>query len=326
MGGHKGGKKKGGKKKVGRRDGKEATGNQARGNQQRLPSVRQQLASQDPPCTVHEIEADGNCLFRSLHDQLVGVVPGLDYRTLRATLLDYVEREAAFYASFVEDDETIDEYIARMREDGSWGGHIELHACARRYGVNVCVSQSNSPRWCIKEWPEDVMMLHITYHDGNHYNSVRTKDGAIARSMADGRAPMGVEPGGRTVNLRHSTARHSTARRATPPVRARTNPMARRPRWLQSPSLRLPEKGIATVEAGANTESAARSARAACERTWKANSCRRWRHWISHWKASTYNVSIQCNAAINSLVKLRKVSRFPSRRCTSRVYSPSRPL
>jgi hypothetical protein len=197
MGGHKGGKKKGGKKKVGRRDGKEATGNQpARGNQQRLPSVRQQLASQDPPCTVHEMEADGNCLFRSLHDQLVGVVPGLDYRTLRATLLDYVEREAAFYASFVEDDETIDEYIARMREDGSWGGHIELHACARRYGVNVCVSQSNSPRWCIKEWPEDVMMLHITYHDGNHYNSVRTKDGAIARSMADGRAPMGVEPGG----------------------------------------------------------------------------------------------------------------------------------
>ena len=34
------------------------------------------------------------------------------------------------------------------------------------------------------------MMLHVTYHDGNHYNSVRTKGGAIARSMADGRAPM----------------------------------------------------------------------------------------------------------------------------------------
>lgn len=188
MGGHKGGKRKGGKKKSGRPDG--TTEKKAGGNRQRLPSVRQQLASHDPPCAVYEVDADGNCLFRSLHDQLVGVVPGLDHGLLRQALLDYIESNAAFYASYVEDDEKIDDYIARMREDGSWGGHIELHACARRYGANVTVFQADSPVWCIKEWPEDAMMLYVTYHDGNHYNSVRTKAGGIARSMVDGRAPM----------------------------------------------------------------------------------------------------------------------------------------
>ena len=29
------------------------------------------------------------------------------------------------------------------------------------------------PSWTIQNFPEDRMMLHLSYHDGNHFNSVR---------------------------------------------------------------------------------------------------------------------------------------------------------
>ena len=34
------------------------------------------------------------------------------------------------FAPFVEEDETFDEYIEEMRENGTWGGNLELQALA----------------------------------------------------------------------------------------------------------------------------------------------------------------------------------------------------
>lgn len=177
-------KKKGGNGKQNpQRDGAEQSLKQPT-----LPTIRQQLASLDPPCTIHDVEADGNCLFRSLHDQLKGVVTLADHGDLRGQLVDHIAANAAFYSMFVEDDEEIDAYIRRMREEGSWGGHIELHACVMKFGVNVSVFQDRSPVWRIMEWPDDTMMVSVTYHDGNHYNSVHTK-GGVPASMVGGRSP-----------------------------------------------------------------------------------------------------------------------------------------
>ena len=85
---------------------------------------------------------DGNCLFRSLSDQLYGDY-GNRHDEVRAAVCDYMETNKDDFAVFLvfedEEDEDQDEedakdfesYVAVMREDGEWGGNLELVAAAR---------------------------------------------------------------------------------------------------------------------------------------------------------------------------------------------------
>ena len=191
-----GGKKKGkqrGKQKAGRpvRDAV------AQAPTRKLPTIRQQLSANDPPWMVHESAADGNCLFHSLHDQLLALgefttkVPR-SHVELRRQIVGFIERNGAFYSLFMEDDEEIGAYVERMREDETWGGHVEIHACVRLFGVNIKIFQDHSPAWSVKEWPDDTAMLYVSYHDGNHYNSVRVKASGVPASFGSG-APAVVD-------------------------------------------------------------------------------------------------------------------------------------
>lgn len=122
---------------------------------------------------VHDIAADGHCLFRSLWDQLNGTAQIEDHRQLRSVIMNHVEENKEFFSLFIEDDEHFDDYIKRMRGDG-WGGNLEMHACSVLFECNIRVYQDGMPSWTIQNFPEESrMMLHLSYHDGNHYNSVR---------------------------------------------------------------------------------------------------------------------------------------------------------
>lgn len=96
---------------------------------------------------------DGNCLFRcvsclslrarvacfvqhtntccpprsALSDQLYGV-PGW-YARLRSQICDYLAANPGQFAGFV--DGSYDAYVANMRENGTYGGHVELSAFAK---------------------------------------------------------------------------------------------------------------------------------------------------------------------------------------------------
>lgn len=74
-----------------------------------------------------------------------------------------------------EDEEGWADYVARMAEDGAWAGHPELQAASLSLRRNIQVYQAEQPVWQITNWKEgdaDGAVLRLSYHDGNHYNSV----------------------------------------------------------------------------------------------------------------------------------------------------------
>lgn len=71
---------------------------------------------------------DGNCLFRALSDQLYGSPDR--HAQLRQETCDHLASRSEKFAGFV-DDKPFDEYVRLMRESGTYGGHLELHAFAQ---------------------------------------------------------------------------------------------------------------------------------------------------------------------------------------------------
>lgn len=74
-----------------------------------------------------------------------------------------------------EDEEGWDDYTSRMAQDGAWAGHPELHAASLCLRRNIQVYQAEQPIWQITNWKEGDAggpTLRLSYHDGNHYNSV----------------------------------------------------------------------------------------------------------------------------------------------------------
>ena len=94
--------------------------------------------------------------------------------------MDYVERHREDFEPFFsfgegEDEEDADfsEYIARMRLDGEWAGNYEIIAAARALDVHIMVHQFKMPAYRTEASKPDAPVVHVSYHDGDHYNSVR---------------------------------------------------------------------------------------------------------------------------------------------------------
>ena len=71
-----------------------------------------------PPLECVEMDGDGNCLFRAISLQVYG--DATMHLEVRRQCLDFMEREADHFRSFVAGEE-FDEYIARKRVDGVHG-------------------------------------------------------------------------------------------------------------------------------------------------------------------------------------------------------------
>lgn len=139
---------------------------------------------------LRSIGGDGNCLFRALADQMSGSQER--HAEYRAAVVDYMRRHPADFAPFVWET-TFDQYCAKMARGGEWGGAAELAAAGRCYAVHIAVHQYNAPRLlnvydplsvtvdphgsgpCDPPLPvtRDTRTIHLAYHDGEHYSSVR---------------------------------------------------------------------------------------------------------------------------------------------------------
>jgi hypothetical protein len=88
--------------------------------------------------SINEMSADGNCCFRSLSDQLYGDY-GNRHDIIRQEVCGFLEENKDEFAVFLlldEGDEDVcdlDTYVGKMKEDGEWGGNVELVAAARLY-------------------------------------------------------------------------------------------------------------------------------------------------------------------------------------------------
>jgi OTU domain-containing protein 6 len=144
---------------------------------------------------LHEIRANGHCLYAAVADQLhtreLGTKPKIEvtviteelpkaesYKKVRYAAADWIEGNADDFAAFLED--PLPEHVRKIRDTGEWGGHPELIALARTYGVRICVLHSDGRVDKIEpeEAAKDVEEIWLGYYKhshglGEHYNSLR---------------------------------------------------------------------------------------------------------------------------------------------------------
>ena len=117
------------------------------------------------------IRGDGNCLFRSVAEQLEGNEEY--YQKYREICVDYMVNNKEVFIPFLEDSTSIDEYIEKISKDGEWGGNLEIYALSMALEVNFCIYIPDKPCSVVKNWENPKQNIFLIYHNGKHYNSLR---------------------------------------------------------------------------------------------------------------------------------------------------------
>ena len=135
--------------------------------------------------TLKIIPGDGNCLFRALGDQLNGDIH--DHMKHREDVVQFMKDNREDFEPFVEDDISFDEHMRDLSQPCTFGGNDSIVAFARLHDLTVVIHQLDKPLWQVfSEGGNRNKELHISYHNGDHYNSVR-KSGEV-----DGNGPANV--------------------------------------------------------------------------------------------------------------------------------------
>ena len=181
----------------------QAAAEQAGREAEDLPNLREQeLKSMREAYTTkglieHEIRSDGHCLYAAIADQLEGLKLGLSskvkittndieptptkvgYKTTRQVAAAYISENADDFTPFLE--EPLPEYVKTIRETGEWGGHLEILALAKAYGVDVNVLQADGRvdkiECDLQNAPNQLWLAYYRHNFGlgEHYNSLRRK-------------------------------------------------------------------------------------------------------------------------------------------------------
>lgn len=119
---------------------------------------------------VKKMQEDGNCLFRAVADQVYG--DSELYDLVRQMCIDYMERERDHFSQFVTEGFT--SYCKRKRRDKIYGNNVEIQALAEMYNRPIHIySYSTEPINTFHgSYATDVPPIRLSYHHGNHYNSL----------------------------------------------------------------------------------------------------------------------------------------------------------
>lgn len=120
---------------------------------------------------IREVEGDGNCLFRSVSEQVEGNENShIEYRE---KCVNYMKDHKEIFEPFIEDDEPFDDYIKRMSKDREWGGNLEIYALSMLLEANFYIYIYEQPMYVVKNFEKPKKNIKLTYHEGKHYNSLR---------------------------------------------------------------------------------------------------------------------------------------------------------
>jgi OTU domain-containing protein 3 len=135
---------------------------------------------------IEYIDADGNCLFRSISDQLFS--DQTHHLEIRHQIMNYIHDHQDHFQLFIEDDEPFEDYLERLRCPGEWGGHQELYAASQILKLNIHVHQLDAPQFLLSapilssnNGRTPTRNIHISYHGEYHYNSLRPTVGGEHR-------------------------------------------------------------------------------------------------------------------------------------------------
>ncbi|RKO92483.1 hypothetical protein BDK51DRAFT_18214, partial [Blyttiomyces helicus] len=134
---------------------------------------------------VHEISADGHCLYNAIADQLRrhNAPDALSYKDLRKLAAEEMRANSNDYLPFLVDDNGdmltpggFEKYCSDLTNTAVWGGQLEIRALSKALQRQIHVVQMNTPLLKIGE--EMVgEPLTLSYHRhayglGEHYNSL----------------------------------------------------------------------------------------------------------------------------------------------------------
>lgn len=141
--------------------------------------------------TEHEITSDGHCLYAAVVDQLQDSKSSLKpsgqcesecpllggYKVTRQVAAEFISEHSDEFLPFLE--EPLDQYVRTVRDTAEWGGHLEILALAKAYGVNINVLQDGGKVEkveCGVDGTHPELWLAYYRHSfglGEHYNSLR---------------------------------------------------------------------------------------------------------------------------------------------------------
>ena len=139
------------------------------------------------------IRSDGHCLYAAVADQLTSAglnlkpvihlqvdhVEKADYKFARYVAAAYIEQNAEDFAPFLE--EPLATYVAKIRNTGEWGGHLEVLALSKAFGHDICILHGDGQVDKIESGSTTShQSLWLAYYRhshglGEHYNSLRAK-------------------------------------------------------------------------------------------------------------------------------------------------------
>lgn len=131
--------------------------------------------------TIIDMLPDGNCLFRSISDQLYKDF-GRRHDEIRNNICQFITKNKADFKGFLvyddsdNADEDFNEYLEKMSEDGEWGGNPELVAAARHYQRSITIFSVDGAYTIECERAKVIgNTINLSYHGNDHYNSVRNE-------------------------------------------------------------------------------------------------------------------------------------------------------
>lgn len=119
---------------------------------------------------VKRMIEDGNCLFRAIADQVYGDPEAYDMT--RQMCIDYMEKERDHFSQFIT--ESFASYCKRKRRDKVYGNNLEIQAFAEMFNRPIHIySYSLEPLNIFHGvYGTDTPPIRLSYHHGNHYNSL----------------------------------------------------------------------------------------------------------------------------------------------------------
>lgn len=141
--------------------------------------------------TVVAIPGDGNCLFASFLNQLRlrDMADAHTVASLRELAVGYLEQhplsgedyEVFQIANPEYSSQTWSTYLKNMRKNKAYATGLELMALSRLFNVSVRVWTSSyyttnqqAPPGFLIHLPNPLSEVNLSYHNGNHYNSLRS--------------------------------------------------------------------------------------------------------------------------------------------------------
>lgn len=140
--------------------------------------------------SVHEIQADGHCLYRAISHQIQyynNEGNEFDYMKLRQLAAKYMREHKEDFIYFIDmengdvmDDARYEEYCKKVENSSEWGGQVELRAIVNVLQRPIRIFQNGQLIVMGEEFLKEDNMLSISYHRnyyslGEHYNSVIKK-------------------------------------------------------------------------------------------------------------------------------------------------------